>query len=215
MKIIKRILKCIGILLLLPVIYMLTALLLGSIPVNTNQDETFQTQTMYLNSNGVHLDVIIPKASMNSILLKDLKYNTDTNYFAFGWGDENFYLNTPEWSDLTFKNAFNALFLNSSSLVHVERYKHPRTDWVKVKVTEVQLEQLQTYILNTFQPDDNKNKVILKGKGYHSRDDFYKAKGSYSIFKTCNSWVNSALKESAIKACFWTPFDFPLLNKHK
>ncbi|WP_415191628.1 DUF2459 domain-containing protein [Psychroserpens sp.] len=32
-------------------------------------------------------------------------------------------------------------------------------------------------------------KIILKNKGYDSIDDFYKSKGSYSCFKTYNSWV--------------------------
>ncbi|MBL4888255.1 MAG: DUF2459 domain-containing protein, partial [Flavobacteriaceae bacterium] len=46
-------------------------------------------------------------------------------------------------------------------------------------------------------------------------DDFYKANGSFSCLKTCNSWANSAFKESGLKSCFWTPFDFGLINKYK
>ncbi|REG87882.1 uncharacterized protein DUF2459 [Winogradskyella sediminis] len=58
-------------------------------------------------------------------------------------------------------------------------------------------------------------KIILENQGYSSIDDFYKAKGSYSCFKTCNSWVNSAFKESGLKSCLWTPFDFGLMNKYE
>ena len=63
--------------------------------------------------------------------------------------------------------------------------------------------------------DQNGNKILLIGKGYTTYDEFYEAKGNYSCFKTCNSWVNSALKESNLKACYWTPFDFSVLNKYK
>ncbi len=58
-------------------------------------------------------------------------------------------------------------------------------------------------------------KILLNNKGYSYNDDFYEALGSFSCFKTCNSWVNSGLKESDIKACLWTPFDFGLLRIHK
>jgi len=55
--------------------------------------------------------------------------------------------------------------------------------------------------------------MILPDKGYTKIDDFYRAKESYSYFNTCNSWVNKGFKESGIKACYWTPFDFGLLKK--
>jgi hypothetical protein len=58
-------------------------------------------------------------------------------------------------------------------------------------------------------------KIILSERGYTRKDDFYKANGRYSLFKTCNSWVNLGFKESGLKACLWTPFDFGLLRKHK
>ena len=40
-----------------------------------------------------------------------------------------------------------------------------------------------------------------------SPNAFYEAKGSYSLFTTCNTWANSALKSCGQKACIWTPFD--------
>ncbi|WP_370569699.1 DUF2459 domain-containing protein [Flaviramulus sp. BrNp1-15] len=43
---------------------------------------------------------------------------------------------------------------------------------------------------------------------------FIKQKESYSCLKTCNSWVNSALKMSDLKSCYWTPFDFGIINKY-
>ena len=63
--------------------------------------------------------------------------------------------------------------------------------------------------------NDDGTKIILKNKGYTSNDDFYKAKGNYSCFKTCNSWVNTGFKESGLTSCLWTPFDFGLLNKYQ
>lgn len=61
----------------------------------------------------------------------------------------------------------------------------------------------------------NNQKIRLIGKGYSVLDDFYKAKGSYSLIKTCNTWVNSGFKYSGLRASLWTPFDFGLINQYQ
>lgn len=129
-------------------------------------------------------------------------------------GDAEFYLNTPTWGDLTFTNAFSAMFLNSATLMHVTRYGSKRADWVEVKVSETELQRLNDFLRGSFQTDAQGNKLILEGQGYFANDDFYKANGSYSCFKTCNSWVNSGFRQSGLKSCFWTPFGFGLMNKY-
>jgi uncharacterized protein (TIGR02117 family) len=215
MKRLKKLLKWIGYVLLIPVTYLLVSLLLTVIPVSREMENQPLNKTIFLTTNGVHLDIVIPKESIKESLLLGIKHQTSDNYLAFGWGDENFYINTPTWGDLTFQNAFSALFLNSSTLMHVTRYRTKRSRWVEIKISEEELEKLNTYIFNTFQTRENGAKIILENQGYSASDDFYKAKGSYSCFKTCNSWVNTGFKESGLKACLWTPFDFGLMNKYQ
>ncbi len=99
--------------------------------------------------------------------------------------------------------------------MHVTRYKSKSSEWIEIKVNNTELSKLNTYINNTFKTDKTGKKIILPNQGYSSTDDFYKAKGSYSCFYTCNSWVNSGFKESGLKSCLWTPFDFGLLNKYR
>lgn len=214
MKFVKRILKLILGILTVPVVYLLVSLLLTSITVNKKAGNLNLNRTVYLNTNGVHLDIIIPVSEINDKLKNGLEMK-DEKYLSFGWGDENFYLNTPTWNDLTFKNAFSALFLNSSTLIHLTKYSRKDSEWTVVKLDEIQFDKLNNYILNAFELDNNGHKILLENKGYSVNDDFYKAIGSYSCFKTCNSWVNSALKTSELKSCYWTPFDFGVINKYK
>ena len=134
---------------------------------------------------------------------------------SFGWGDENFYINTPTWNDLTFSTAFKAMFLESSTLMHVTRYKQKQSGWVEIKVNELELKKLNNYLLNNFEVNQKGMKIILQNKSYSSIDDFYRSKGSYSCFKTCNSWVNIGFKDSGLKSCLWTPFDFGLIKKYQ
>ncbi|GAA3587193.1 DUF2459 domain-containing protein [Flavivirga amylovorans] len=215
MKFLKKLFKYMLYLLIIPGVYVIVSLLLTSITVNKIADNVHAVNTIYLNTNGVHLDVVIPKDQIDKKLMEGLNVEDEAKYLAFGWGDENFYLNTPTWGDLTFKNAFGALFLKSNSLIHLTRYSQNRSDWVALNVTRAQLTTLNHYLLSSFKLDSNGEKVILKGKGYSTNDDFYSAKGSYSCFKTCNSWVNSAFKTSGLKSCYWTPFDFGLINKYE
>lgn len=215
MKGVKKILKWIITLILIPAVYLLVSLILTFIPVNNEEGDTEKNISIYLNSNGVHLSIIIHKNQLDPKLLNGLRYFKKDNYFSFGWGDKNFYLNTPTWSDLTFNNAFKALFINSSSLIHLTRYSTISDDWVEIKVNKNQLYKINQYIYKTFYLNPLDKKEILNNKGYANNDDFYEALGSFSCFKTCNSWVNSGLKESNIKACLWTPFDFGLLYLHK
>ena len=191
------------------------ALILTFITINNSDDPTDDSKEIYLTTNGVHLDIIIPKEYLRKDLLEDLSYTDDETYFAFGWGDENFYLNTPTWGDLTFSNAFQAMFLKSTTLIHLTKYKTKRAGWITVKTDDTRLDKLNQYILNSFKITDDRRKILLPDKGYTFHDDFYSANGSYSCFKTCNTWANSAFKESGLKSCYWTPFDFGLLGKYE
>jgi len=214
MKFLKKILKFILAVLAIPVIYLLISLLLTAITVNKNEVDLSTEKVIFLNTNGVHLDIIMPVSEIGDELIDGLKIKGE-KYLSFGWGDENFYLNTPTWNDLTFKNAFIALFLNSNSLIHLTRYSKKDSKWTEVNLNEKQLSKLNKYILSAFELNENRNKIILENKGYTLYDDFYKARGSYSVINTCNSWANSALKTSGLKSCYWTPFDFGIINKYK
>lgn len=195
--------------------YIIISLILTYITVNKTELSIENNKEVYLSTNGVHLDIIISINELNIELKEGLKFTQDEKYFSFGWGDENFYLNTPTWNDLTFGNAFKAMFLKSPTLIHLTKYKQIRKYWTKVILSESELKKLNQFISESFKKDVSGNKIIIANSGYSRNDDFYKANGSFSCFKTCNSWVNKAFKESDLKSCLWTPFDFGLINKYE
>ena len=161
-----RILKWFLYLLLIPLSYFIISLLLTFITVDRNVDNQSLDNTVFLSTNGVHLDIILPKKNVSKALLSGLKFEDSDQYLSFGWGDENFYINTPSWSDLSFNNAFRAMFLKSSTLMHVTRYPRKYEDWIAIKISEQELEQLNTYILETFKLDNSNQKMILNNQGY-------------------------------------------------
>jgi uncharacterized protein (TIGR02117 family) len=189
-----------ALLLLLPVSYLLIALLLTYVTVNDEENLEVTEEVIYLKSNGIHLDIVLRSSYISTVTL-------DKKYVAVGWGDKDFYLKTPNFKDLTIATGVKALFLKSEALLHLTNYDEVKKDWVKIVVSKKQLKEISNQINEQFYVSD-----LTAITGYSLNDFFYKSKGSYSCFFTCNSWVNSILKNANLKACIWTPFSFRLLE---
>lgn len=216
MKALKRFIKyalltALGI----PLLFLAISFLLTKITVDGNCEDELRSKTIWLNTNGIHLDIILPIDLVSDELIQDLVVREGERYLSFGWGEEVFYLETPTWGDLTVYNACQALLWESSSLMHVTRHKQMRDSWVKVSLSNEQLNALNKYILSSFTTDQAGRKYLLEEPGYTPNDDFYEAEGAYSCFNTCNSWVNDAFRAAHLEACFWTPFDFGLMDIHQ
>jgi uncharacterized protein (TIGR02117 family) len=191
--------------------YLLAAVvlsLLRTYPQETNCEE--QTE-IYVSTNGVHIDVILPVDRLEKEFVKQLQLPRGTKYVAFGWGDKNFYINTPQWKDLTVPTALTALFLKSECAMHVTAHTQPWSSWRKMALCPEQVNRLLNYIWNSFNKDSNGKIRQLGIKGYGSNDFFFDARGSFSLFKTCNVWVNVALKKAGVKTSLWSPFAFGIL----
>lgn len=191
--------------------YFITAVLLSVLKTNPKKIICPAENEIFISTNGVHLDIIIPVQNVDYELLKKLEIQPQTEYIGFGWGDKQFYINTPEWKDLTFKIAFNALFLKSETAMHVTCYRNSYAEWRKIMLCSSQLYTLKNYIEKSFQKNENGTLQKIDVSGYYETDAFYEAKGSFSLFKTCNVWVNKALKVTCVKTSVWSPFDFGIL----
>ena len=106
------------------------------------------------------------------------------------------------------------MFLPSKTLMHVTRYQAVQDTWVLVKLSDEQLQKMNKAICNTFAVNKVGEKQLLADEHYSNTDNFYQAKGSYSIFKTCNTWANSIFKQSNLQSSVWTAFDFGLMHFH-
>lgn len=207
-KALKITLKTLALLIAIPLLYVLISILLTLIPVAEEKSAVTKEHSIYLTTNGVHADLVLPKNLIDSEILEGQVTRPSDAYFAFGWGEENFYLNTPTWADLKFSVAFRAAFLESKTLIHVTRYRNMQSNWITIKVTDEQLEKLNAYVLKTLDTDSGQIELVEGPTYTPDRDNFYRARGNYMFYKTCNSWLNTGLKESGMKGSLWTPFDF-------
>jgi uncharacterized protein (TIGR02117 family) len=138
--------------------------------------------------------------------LRDPRYGA-ADHLGIGYGNRDFYLETPTWADLTVRNAFFAAFGNGSTLLHVEHDHRPRGDeWQRpILLTPEQYRRLVDFVRPRFRLDDRGRTIPLIGRGYGSWDMFYEAEGGYSFVMTCNEWTGRALRAAGVRTGLWTP----------
>ncbi|MFD0793892.1 TIGR02117 family protein [Mucilaginibacter litoreus] len=204
-------------------LYILTAFTLSKITVPAEKSLNGDID-IYILTNGVHTDIVVPIKSRQIDWSKQVSFSntirpdTTASLVAFGWGDKGFYLNTPTWADLKFSVAFKAAFALSTSAIHTTFYKHlsESSSCKKIKINNEQYARLIAYIQNSFQQSANGNTINIRtNANYGDTDAFYEAKRKYSLFYTCNTWANNALKACGQRACLWTPMDKPIFDKYR
>ena len=171
-----------------------------------------RNKRIYLSTSGVHLDIIIPVDLMTAEMREQLWHNKTAELLAFGWGDKGFYLDTPTWAELSPKVALNAMLLPSPTTMHVTEYQTINSLWAAIDLSQDQLDVLNDYLKGYFALDASGKFQELLGQGYTPQDRFYEANGKYHCFKTCNTWVNTALKKMGLRTAVWTPVDKGVLR---
>ena len=214
--------KSIAVFVVFILVYILCGFGLSKISVNENISQKQEVE-IFIKTNGVHTDIVVPIQNEIKDWRKEIKFShtksqdSIMNYLAFGWGDKGFYLDTPEWADLKFSTAFKAATGLSTTAMHTNFYNTmiENESCKKVIISQENYQKLVNYISNSFLRDSKQQVQWLSGHSYSKNDAFYNANGRYSLFKTCNSWANSSLKESNQKAAFWTPYDGGIFCHYK
>lgn len=207
-------------------VYMLLALVGMGVQVGDNYqaDKGTETVEIFIRTDGIHTDFLLPVRTKyhqwgNTFPYQDVK-GTDTTWFSHisvGWGDQGFFLHTPTWADLTFSTAFDALFYRGKSALHICYQQKPQENFIckRLVIQASEYKQLITYVLKTANCSANQSAHVIPESGYYDYDAFYEANGKYSLFSTCNSWINGGLKEADLPACWWTPLSFAIFAKYE
>lgn len=187
------------------------------IPVNSDRAGSARDITIHVHDNGIHTGIVLPAAHRLADW-SDLVRPGDLpdprragDHLLFGWGDRDFYLETPSWGDLTPGTAVAALFGSEASLLHVDHIAPPEPgpSMRPVRVSERQYLAIAAAIRARFALDAAGRAQPVRG--YGRTDVFYAAKGTYSLYFTCNEWTGSVLREAGVRIGAWTPFSFGVM----
>jgi uncharacterized protein (TIGR02117 family) len=196
-------------------LYLLTALVLGLIPVHRECAPVADGVDIYVATSGVHVDIGVPYRHpchdwSRLIAAQDFPQPAGIRTIFFGWGDQGFFLETPTWGDLSLGTAVRAMWWWSPSAMHVTAYDFaPVTNenLRRIRISTSAYQRLVGYVEASFAAASEGQFVPLPDPGYNDQNDrFYRAVGSYNIFRTCNEWAAGGLRAAGVRAPVWSPF---------
>jgi len=216
-RIVRRLLLAIA---AIPVLYLLAALIGSLVPVNRGWTEAEQGTTIYLASNGVHADLILPAEAQGLdwrplLPLGDFAApDASARWIAFGAGERRVYLDTPRWRDIKPRTIWAALS-GGERVMHVEWVSHPGYKARAIRLRPEEYRRLWAAVRAGFMLDRRGRPQRIDHPGYGAQDAFYLGAGKTSAIKTCNSWVGERLRVAGVKTGAWTPFAQGLLWRYR
>jgi len=165
---------------------------------------------VYFRSNGVHVDLFLPVDQLSPELRDGLALDSTIQYVAFGWGDRQFYLETPTWDDLRVWTVIKSFLWPTESALHVTRYVKSPTYDRRYQIDQEQLQAIEEHIIQTL-AWEGRELLPIGESGYGDNDRFYSTVPSYHALYTCNLWLGRALKKGNIPTSQWSPFVYGIL----
>lgn len=191
-----------------PAGYGVAGLIGGVIPAHPGWRQASDGVTIYVVSNGIHTDLLLPatagpidwRALVRPRDIADPRF-ANRRWLAFGWGDRDFYLNTPSWDRIDPARVLRAATGSGSTVLHVEYRTEPARagDVYRIVLRPEEYRRLAGFVRATFAGGAARH-------GYGRHDAFYPARGGYSAIRTCNAWTGEALRHAGVRVGRWTPF---------
>lgn len=185
------------------------------IPVNADYAPAEEGIEVFARSNGFHTDWVLPVRDsltchdwiewLDDSLIR--QKHVDARYIVAGWGDEGFYFDSHNGSMPGSGTIARAIFIPTPTVMHIQFWTQPRrsSSMISLRLTPDQYCQLCTFVMSGFAEEYPPKRMAQPG--YWAYDYFYRGRGSYHAFNTCNDWANRGAKAAGIRAALAAPFD--------
>lgn len=149
------------------------------------------TRTVYVVNQGTwHTGIALESKDVSEHLWPVTLDYPNARYLEVGWGDHDAYT-----KELTCWIAFKAAMWPTRSVLQLdgfagsldENFPDPRTTIIAITLSERGFERLCKFIGDTHVLDAHGRPIALG-------DDWYRARGKYCVFNTCNTWVAKGLR---------------------
>lgn len=158
-----------------------------------------QCHSIYVADHGWHTGLILLRQDFDPRVSLRTTYFDDKQWLEFGWGDAAFY----QAEEMSVGLALRALFSPTDAVMHVYAFdgmpakNFPESEVVRIRVTQAGYRRMIRFIRDAFARDQNGHVMPLK-RGLYGRSHFFKARGTYSMDRTCNTWTAEALREAGL-----------------
>ena len=167
--------------------------------VKTSDFSVPDSGNVYIVRQSLHTGFVVPASIIQSHLPQVYDGFEDSEFIEFGWGDKEYY----QAEEVTFSLAMRALVLPTRSVIRTVGI--PETPEIHFADNERevfcldsrQYSLLLNFIENSFSKDSN-GLIINSKDGADDNSQFYEARGTYSLFNTCNNWIAKGLKSAGL-----------------
>ena len=192
--------------------FYLSAALIGSfVPANPGWREPTQGVDIFVETNGVHVSLIVPITAAGEDLSDLVRPDQLSNPMLYGthamigWGHGAVYRNAETWKDVSFADLIGAVIGSDFTTLHIYHLTNPRRlpHRKTLRVSARQYLSIITQIRASFRLD--KGGRSIAHPAYSPNNVFYDATGHYSALYTCNTWTGAVLKNAGVRIGVWTP----------
>ncbi|MDJ0919615.1 MAG: DUF2459 domain-containing protein [Henriciella sp.] len=153
--------------------------------------------TLQVASNGFHTNFYLPAHVFSEASTLRQAWPT-ASWFVIGWGDESFYRDGP-----TLARSIAAIIPPSPTVLHVIATPDtPETyfldEAVTVALSTEGMDEVARLIEARFARTEDDEPIRLADGHYPGASAFYRAKGSYHAFHTCNQWLAGVLRRAGV-----------------
>jgi uncharacterized protein (TIGR02117 family) len=151
--------------------------------------------SVYVVSHGWHTSLVVQRDAIPVHLWPEHRELPASKYLEIGWGDQAFY----QADNVTLGLLLKAALVATPSVLHLVWFDlpvaayFPASDLIEVRLSQSDFGALCTFIHQTYETDAAGQPIYL-GPGLYGQSAFYRAKGKYHFFNTCNNWTAKALR---------------------
>ena len=190
--------------------YFAAALFGSVIPANSGWSEPADGVPIFIETNGVHVSLILPTAAagedLSDLVRPEQLSNPDLygTHFMIGWGHGAVYRNAQTWADVRSGDIASAVIGSDDTTLHVYHLINPQPNSIrkKFRVSEAQYQTIVGEVRASFKLNNGRSKAY---PAYGPNNLFYDSVGRYSAINTCNEWTANVLRKAGVKVGVWTP----------
>ena len=184
---------------LIALVFTANMLIIAKICLATEIDPSKENEVFVVN-HGWHTGFVVRTSDIQQKIPELKQRFGNAKYIEFGWGDNEFY----QAEEISIGITLKAIFLPTDSVVHTvavtreadKYFKHSEVE--KFCLGDIELDSLVEFISTSFFRDES-DKILKLSQGIYGDSQFYKAKGAFHIFNTCNKWTAKGLASAGMK----------------
>ena len=187
------------------------AALIGSlVPANSGWQEPHSGIPIFVETNGVHVSLILPMAiagqDLSDLIRPEHLDNRDLygTHAMIGWGHGAVYRNAQTWGDVRSGDIGSAIIGSYDTTLHIYHLVDPKPTSIRksFRVTEAQYRAIIGEVRASFKLTNGRSRAY---PAYGPNNLFYDSVGRYSAVNTCNEWTGGILRRAGVRVGAWTP----------